>query len=312
MILPFHAPHETGGSHFIRASRSNFEFPFQSPRKQFSKIGSGIGYNKSIRIGKPKTVKKLKLMDEIQIRQLLESIAAGKTTVPDGLEALRGFPFETVGGYAMLDHQRELRTGFPEVIFGQGKTDQQIVELFLRLKAKNPNVMASRISAEVYERIKDALPFARYDPVSRILYTKETIAAKPGIAVVTAGTGDIPVAEEAALTAELMGNEVKRIYDVGVSGLHRLIHRLPEIQRANVLVVVAGMEGALASVVGGLVQCPVIAVPTSVGYGASFNGLAALLAMLNSCANGVSVVNIDNGYGAGCIAARINRLSRDD
>lgn len=248
-------------------------------------------------------------MDENQIKQILEAIAQGKTSVSDGIEALRGFPFETVDGYAVLDNQRELRTGFPEVIFGQGKTDQQIIEIFLRLKAKNPNVMASRVTPEVYERIRAALPFATYDPVARILFTKEVTAAKPGITVVTAGTGDIPVAEEAALTAELMGNAVKRIYDVGVSGLHRLIHRLPEIQQATVLIVVAGMEGALASVVGGLVQCPVIAVPTSIGYGASFNGLAALLAMLNSCANGVSVVNIDNGYGAGCIAARINRLS---
>ncbi len=248
-------------------------------------------------------------MNEDQIKKLLESIARGETSAAEGLEKLRGFPFETVDGYAILDHQREIRTGFPEVIFGQGKTDDQIVEIFIRLKAKNPNVMASRISAEAYSRIRDRLPFAAYDPVARILYTKETVGTIPGIAVVTAGTGDIPVAEEAALTAELMGNEVQRIYDVGVSGLHRLINRLPDIRKAKVIIVVAGMEGALASVVGGLVQCPVIAVPTSVGYGASFNGLAALLAMLNSCANGVSVVNIDNGYGAGCIAARINRLA---
>ena len=248
-------------------------------------------------------------MDENQIKILLESIARGETSAEEGLEKLRGFPFESVGGYAMLDHQREIRTGFPEVIFGQGKTDDQVVEIFIRLKAKNPNVMASRISIDAYSRIKDRLPFASYDPVARILYTKETTASVPGIAIVTAGTGDIPVAEEAALTAELMGNEVQRIYDVGVSGLHRLINRLPDIRKARVVIVVAGMEGALASVVGGLVQCPVIAVPTSVGYGASFNGLAALLAMLNSCANGVSVVNIDNGYGAGCTAARINHLA---
>jgi NCAIR mutase (PurE)-related protein len=248
-------------------------------------------------------------MEENQIKKLLASIAQGEISAEDGYKQLRNYPFESVEGFAVLDHQREMRTGFPEVIFGQGKTDDQIVEIFLRLKAKNPNVMASRISAEVYARIKDRLPFAVYDSMSRILYTKEKDGSIPGITVVTAGTGDIPVAEEAALTCELMGNKVQRIYDVGVSGLHRLIHRLDDVQQSNVIIVVAGMEGALASVVGGLVQCPVIAVPTSIGYGASFHGLAALLAMLNSCASGVAVVNIDNGFGAGCMASRINQLA---
>jgi len=236
-------------------------------------------------------------MEENQIRNLLELIAQGEISADEGFKQLRNYPFESVEGFAVLDHQREMRTGFPEVIFGQGKTDDQIVEIFLRLKAKNPNVMASRISAEVYARIKDRLPFAVYDAMARILYTKEKDGSIPGIT------------EEAALTSELMGNKVQRIYDVGVSGLHRLIHRLTDIRQSNVIIVVAGMEGALASVVGGLVQCPVIAVPTSIGYGASFHGLAALLAMLNSCASGVAVVNIDNGFGAGCMASRINLLA---
>ncbi len=168
--------------------------------------------------------------------------------------------------------------------------------------------MATRITPETALRIQPRLPYVTYDAKSRILYTRTEQPLRDGIMVISAGTGDIPIAEEAALTAELMGNRVERVYDVGVAGLHRLIYRLPEIRRARVIIVVAGMEGALASVVGGLVQIPVIAVPTSVGYGASFQGLAALLAMLNSCANGVAVVNIDNGYGAGCMASRINQM----
>ena len=240
-------------------------------------------------------------MDNHQIENLLKEIAAGNKTVAEGMEQLRDFP--------VIDSQRELRTGFPEVIFGQGKTDEQIIEIFNRLHQRNPNVMASRISPEVYDRIRQRLPEARYDATARILYTREEKSGRPGILVITAGTGDIPVAEEAALTAEIMGNQVERIYDVGVAGIHRLFKRLPEIQAAKVIIVVAGMEGALASVVGGLVQCPVIAVPTSVGYGANFQGLAPLLAMLNSCANGIGVVNIDNGYGAACLASKINHLS---
>lgn len=247
-------------------------------------------------------------MDNQQIENLLNEISRGEKTVAEGMQMLRDFPQEELGNFAVIDSQRELRTGFPEVIFGPGKTDTQIVEIFDRLHKRNPNVIASRINAEVYSRIKDELPYASYDPVARILFTKEDKPGLPGIMVITAGTGDIPVAEEAALTAEIMGNQIERIYDVGVSGIHRLFRRLPQIQTAQVLIVVAGMEGALASVVGGLVQCPVIAVPTSVGYGASFQGLAALLAMLNSCASGVGVVNIDNGFGAASLASKINHL----
>lgn len=246
-------------------------------------------------------------MNQKELSDLLDAIARGETTVEQGVEALQSLSLEKVDDFAVIDTQRELRTGFPEVIFAQGKSDEQIVSIFKRLCAKNPNVLASRLTPEVYARIKDQLPDASYDPVARILYTKKTEETLPGVTVMTAGTSDIPVAEEAALTAELMGCVVERIYDVGVSGLNRLLERVPDIRKANVIVVIAGMEGALASVVGGLVSVPVIAVPTSVGYGANFHGLAALLSMLNSCANSISVVNIDNGYGAGCIAARINR-----
>ena len=247
-------------------------------------------------------------MNDQQIRQIMEAVASGAISVSEGIKALGEFPQESVGNFAVIDHQREIRTGFPEVIFGPGKTEEQIVEIFERLHDKNPNVLASRISPEVYEQIRERLPYATYDPNARILYTKEKQELLEGITVVTAGTGDIPVAEEAALTAELMGNRVERIYDVGVSGIHRLFNRLPDLRKAKVIIVVAGMEGALASVVGGLVQCPVIAVPTSVGYGSNFHGLAALLSMLNSCANGVGVVKIDNGYGAACLASKINHL----
>ncbi|HEX9013363.1 MAG TPA: nickel pincer cofactor biosynthesis protein LarB, partial [Anaerolineaceae bacterium] len=195
---------------------------------------------------------------------------------------------------------------------GEGKTAAQVLELFSRLAEMNPQVLATRIPAEMYDEIRSRLPEeARYHPLAKAVWLdREPDRAKAaGISVITAGTADIPVAEEAAITAELHGNQVERIYDVGVAGLHRLLDRLPGIMQARVLVVVAGMDGALPSVVGGLVAVPVIAVPTSVGYGASFQGLAALLAMLNSCASGVAVVNIDNGYGAGGLAARINRTS---
>ena len=247
-------------------------------------------------------------MDESKLSEILRQVAEGKISVEEAITRVQSRPSEKVADYAVIDNDREKRTGFPEVIFAQNKTDEQIVEIFKRLHARNPNVLASRVNPEVYARIQNALPQARYDAVSHLLYTEDKAPELPGVTVVTAGTSDIPVAEEAALTAELMNCIVERIYDVGVSGLHRLLERLPEIRKANVIIVVAGMEGALPTVVGGLVAAPVIAVPTSVGYGASFHGLSALLSMLNSCANSISVVNIDNGYGAGCIAARINRL----
>lgn len=246
------------------------------------------------------------------LRELLEAVAAGDLSAEAAFARHRANKSEAVGDFAVLDTDREARTGFPEVIFGQGKTDDQIVAIFKRLRAKNHCVMASRVAPEVYERVRGSLPEAEYDATARILFTRdETKTLYPGITVVTAGTADLPMAAEAALTAELIGNQVLRIADVGVSGIHRLFNRLDEIRASRVVIVAAGMEGALASVIGGLVSCPVIALPTSVGYGASFNGLAALLAMLNSCANGVAVVNIDNGYGAGCLAAKINAIGRN-
>ncbi len=249
-------------------------------------------------------------MDHQQLRAILEAFQAGQTSVDIVLEQLRLLPYEAVDQFAHLDHHRSLRTGFPEVIFAEGKTPQQVAEIFFRLQQRSRQVLATRVSAEMYDQIQSQLPEATYDPAARLLYLDQDPEREksPGIHVLTAGTADIAVAEEAAITAELMGNQVSRIYDVGVAGLHRLVSRLPELHQARVIVVVAGMEGALPSVVAGLVSAPIIAVPTSVGYGASFNGLAALLGMLNSCAGGVAVVNIDNGFGAGLMAAKINRI----
>ena len=253
-------------------------------------------------------------MEEYQIRGLLEEVQRGAVGVEEAMGRLRSLPFEGVGNFANLDHHRALRCGFPEVVFGQGKTPDQVVQIVQRLAEKNDRVLVTRVSAEMRAEIGDRLPEAVYHPLPRLLiidrsapYTKQ-----PGIVVATGGTADVPVAEEAALTAELMGHQVERIYDVGVAGLHRLLARLDKLQAARVVVAVAGMEGALPSVVGGLVSAPVIAVPTSVGYGASFQGLAALLTMLNSCATGVSVVNIDNGFGAGYLAALINRIGQEE
>jgi NCAIR mutase (PurE)-related protein len=245
-----------------------------------------------------------------KLRSLLEELSQGNCTIDQVIEQFKQLPYQSLNGFANLDHHRLLRTGFPEVIFAQGKTSEQVLEIFLNLKDHNPQVLATRVSAEMYQEIRGRLPGVTYHAAARILYIDQnpTRVKQTGVLVVTAGTADIPVAEEAGITAELFGNQVERIYDVGVAGLHRLIDHLPLLQKARVIVVVAGMEGALPSVVGGLVSAPIIAVPTSVGYGASFQGLAALLGMLNSCANGVAVVNIDNGFGAGCLAARINQL----
>lgn len=253
-------------------------------------------------------------MNEESLRSLLEGLRQGEVSVEQAVERLKRLPYEPVAEYARLDHHRPLRTGAPEVVLAQGKTPEQLVEIFRRLMERNPNVLATRVSAEIYAQVHADLPEATYHTAARLLYVERAPCTpkRTGILALTAGTADIPVAEEAAITAELMGNRVERVYDVGVAGLHRLLDRMEALQRARVLVVVAGMEGALPSVVSGLVSAPIIAVPTSVGYGASFQGLAALLAMLNSCANGVGVVNIDNGFGAGCLAARINRLSGED
>lgn len=250
-------------------------------------------------------------MEETVIRQWIEDVQSGKLSADDVVERLKDLSFEEVENFAKLDHHRALRRGFPEVIFAQGKTPDQVVQIFKRLEERNERVMATRVSTEMYARISAQLPEAQYHPLARLLvHDRSSTPRLPGVLVATGGTADMPVAEEAALTAELMGNEVDRVYDVGVAGLHRLLSQNDRLQKARVIIAVAGMEGALASVITGLVATPVIAVPTSVGYGASFQGLAALLAMLNSCANGMSVVNIDNGFGAGYLASMINHIGR--
>ncbi len=251
-------------------------------------------------------------MQQEYLLRILNEVKNHTLPVEKAIEQLRLLPFEELRGEVHLDHHRSLRSGFPEVVFAQGKTPSQIVEIFHKLAQANNQVLVTRLDEKVYEQIRaELLPEARYDPKSRtLILDKEPQRQRlEGIIVVTAGTADLPVAEEAAVTAEIMGNQVERIIDVGVSGLHRLLNYLPKLQAAHVIIVAAGMEGALPSVVGGLVAVPVIAVPTSVGYGASFGGVAALLAMLNSCANGIAVMNIDNGYGAGVLASRINRLA---
>lgn len=250
-------------------------------------------------------------MQSEHIRTLLEAIHAGSVSVDDAVERLRALPFEEVGSFAHIDQHRALRCGFPEVVFGQGKTNEQIVQIVKRLSERNDTVMVTRVTPEMNAVIQPQVDGLKYHPAARIQYLDKALERqkKAGVFVLSAGTADIPVAEEAALTADLMGNAVERIFDVGVAGIHRLLNKLEQLQRARVIVVVAGMDGALPSVVGGLVSVPVIAVPTSVGYGASFGGVSALLSMLNSCASGVAVVNIDNGFGAGVLASRINQTA---
>jgi NCAIR mutase (PurE)-related protein len=247
-------------------------------------------------------------MDRDAIRRLLEELAAGRVDVEGALARLRGLPYEDLG-FAKVDHHRALRCGAAEAVFCPGKTPEQVVGIVERLATRQANVLATRAGAEVAAAIAAAgLPHA-YHAIARLLVIRpETVEGVGLIAVASAGTADLPVAEEAALVAEALGNRVERLYDCGVAGLHRLLAHYDVLAEANVIVAVAGMEGALPSVVGGLVDRPVIAVPTSIGYGASFGGIAALLAMLNSCAPGVSVVNIDNGYGAAHQASQINRL----
>ena len=247
-------------------------------------------------------------MDSDRIRKLLEQVRAGGIPVEDAFARLKNLPYEDIG-FARLDTHRALRTGIPEVIFCPGKTTEQIVGIFERMAGREGRVMAARASAETAEAVIGKFPQAVYHAVARIITLGDPPAAtgKGTVLVVSAGTADIPVADEAAVTAETLGSPVERLYDVGVAGIHRLLDRREQLFTANVLVVVAGMDGALPSVVGGLVSRPVIAVPTSIGYGASFGGLAALLTMLNSCAPGVTVVNIDNGFGAGYNAHLLNR-----
>lgn len=244
----------------------------------------------------------------MEIREILKQVKTGEMSVKEAEQYLRREPFEEMG-YAKLDVHRKLRSGFAEVVFCSGKADEHLLHIYQKLYEEEGEVFGTRASKEQYELIRTVLPQIEYDAISRILKLEKKGKKRIGkIAVCTAGTADIPVAEEAAQTAEYFGSNVERIYDVGVSGIHRLMSRLDIIQSANCVVAVAGMEGALASVLGGLVDKPVIAVPTSVGYGANLNGLSALLTMINSCANGIAVVNIDNGYGAGYIATQINRL----
>ena len=244
----------------------------------------------------------------MELREMLERVKSGEVSVEEAIKYFGKKPFEDMG-YAKLDTQREIRSGYPEVVYCSGKADEHLLKIFETLYRENGEVLGTRASMEQYELVRQSIPEINYDKISRILKIEKPGKQQNGlIAVCTAGTADIPVAEEAARTAEYFGNRVERIYDVGVSGIHRLLSNVDNIRAANCVVAVAGMEGALASVIGGLVERPVIAVPTSVGYGANMGGLSALLTMINSCANGTAVVNIDNGYGAGYIASQINRL----
>ena len=245
----------------------------------------------------------------METREILELVRNGSMSVEEAEGQFRRQPFEDLG-FAKLDMHRKMRSGFSEVIFCSGKPDAFLLSIYERMVKEDGQAFGTRASEHQYELVRGVIPEIQYDPVSRILKLEKPGGEKKGlIAVVTGGTADIPVAEEAAQTAEYFGTKVERIYDVGVSGIHRLLAQTGKLQEANCIVAVAGMEGALASVVGGLVQNPVIAVPTSVGYGASFGGLSSLLTMINSCANGIAVVNIDNGYGAGYMATQINRLA---
>lgn len=249
-------------------------------------------------------------MNSESLLRLFQEIRSGKVSPDEALQRMNHLPFEDLG-FAKVDHHRTLRAGIPEVILGEGKTPQQVAEIFARLaKKQNGNVLATRTTRAQFAAVKKKVPRAEFRESARaiILQRENRKRGKGKIAVVSAGTSDVPVAEEAAVTAEIMGNDVQRLYDVGVAGIHRLLANRHALTEARVVIVCAGMEGALPSVVGGLVGVPVIAVPTSIGYGAAFKGLTALLGMMNSCASNVSVVNIDNGFGAGYVASVINRL----
>ena len=248
-------------------------------------------------------------MDTSSLKKLLQQVRNGAVTPDEGVARLRHMPFEDLG-FAKVDHHRRVRSGMPEVIFGQGKTPAQVAKIFKSLAAQGSNVLATRVTPEHFRAVKKMVRKAEFRELGRAIVLKQDDAqlGKGTVVITSAGTSDIPVAEEALVTAEIMGNEVAHLYDVGVAGIHRLLAAKDILDKARVIIVCAGMEGALPSVVGGLARVPVIAVPTSIGYGASFNGLAALLGMLNSCASNVSVVNIDNGFGAGYVASMINRL----
>jgi pyridinium-3,5-biscarboxylic acid mononucleotide synthase len=252
------------------------------------------------------------MTNDENLRHLLESVAKGNISSDRALEKLKNLAYEPVGDFAKIDCDREFRTGFPEVIWGQGKTPDQITQIMQMMREKNPVVMATRISPDVYSLLQPKVRGLQYYEMARICaITPPKIEPKYRgiISIISAGTADLPIAEEAAITAELCGFQVQRLWDVGVAGIHRLLNNRHAIASASVLIVVAGMEGALPSVVAGLADCPVIAVPTSIGYGASFGGLAPLLTMLNSCAAGIGVVNIDNGFGAAILAGQILRTA---
>ncbi len=243
-----------------------------------------------------------------EIEEILKKVAKGEISIKEALDRLKVLPFIELG-FATIDTHRSLRKGFPETIFCQGKTPKQVKEIALNLVKTGENLIATKASKEVFDQIKKVVPKAKYFPESRLILIEQKKKEKVGmVLVISAGTSDIPIAEEAALTAEAMGSKVKRLYDVGVAGVHRLLNYREDIEKARAIVAVAGMEGALPSLIAGLASCPVIGVPTSVGYGTSFQGLASLLAMLNSCAEGLAVVNIDNGFGAGYLASLINLL----
>jgi hypothetical protein len=251
-------------------------------------------------------------MNSVEMQGFLKSIKNGEISIEDGIDKLKGLSCSDLG-FAKIDNNRELRVGYPEVIYCEGKTVEQIKGIVSLMLTKNVNILGTRASRIMYEGVKELYNGVEYNELARtiMIRKKENKFQSTYIALVSGGTSDMPVAEEAAITAEFYGNKVERIYDVGVAGIHRLFENLDVIRGARVVITVAGMEGALTSVVGGLVDKPVIAVPTSVGYGASFKGLAALLSMLNSCSSGVSVVNIDNGFGAGYLASMINRIGED-
>jgi NCAIR mutase (PurE)-related protein len=245
---------------------------------------------------------------KMDIHNLLEQVQNNEMSITQAEELLKQLPYEDLG-FAKLDHHRELRSGFGEVVFCQGKSIEHLIRIYQSFHEKDRSVLGTRATREQYEKVKEVLPMVEYDSMSRILSIQNIDKKRVGCVVVcTGGTSDIPVAEEAAQTAEFFGSKVIRIYDVGVAGIHRLLSKVEDIRQANCVIAVAGMEGALGGVVAGLVDKPVIAVPTSIGYGANFGGLSALLTMLNSCAEGLAVVNIDNGFGAGYIATQINRL----
>ncbi len=244
-----------------------------------------------------------------QLEKLLIQVQKGELSPKDALKILKDFPYEDLN-FAKIDHHRELRRGFPEIVFGAGKTDTQILKIAEAILKKGSNLLITRVEPKVYTKIKKRIPKARYNSLAKAIYLKQKNPppGKGRIVIITAGTSDIPVAEEATVTCEILGNEVDKIYDIGVAGLHRLFGELGTIKKARVIITAAGMEGALPSVIAGITEVPIIAVPTSVGYGTSFKGLAALLAMLNSCPGGLAVVNIDNGFGAAYIASLINHL----